>query len=159
MELEMKEAAAGVEQLTVLRAVTWGFHCPALILLAPLSFLRALLLSYLAFPSLSPHNPFYLLSPTVTPFLIIVSIRLFVLSICEAWGPSQCWGVPASPTAVAVQGVHCGAGTVCLLCRSIRKLSRCRVALNLALRASKEQPHGTKHLGALQAKKGKKERR
>lgn len=79
------------EQLTVLRAMTWGFRCPALILLAPLSFLRALLLSYLAFPLLSPHNLFCLLSPTVTPFLVIVSIPLFVLSLCGGPGAPQCW--------------------------------------------------------------------
>lgn len=108
----MKEAAAGVEQLTVLRAVTWGFHCPALILLAPLSFLRALLLSYLAFPSLSPHNPFSLLSPTVTPFLIIVSIRLFILSICGGLGALSVLGSPCQPHSrgcarCALWGWHC----------------------------------------------------
>lgn len=115
MELEMSEAAAGEEQLTMLRAMKWGFHCPALILLAPLSFLRALLLSYLAFPSLSPHNLFYLLSPTVTPFLVIVSISLFVLSLCGGLGVLSVPGVPASPTPRAVQGVHCRAGTVSAL--------------------------------------------
>lgn len=66
---------------------------------SPLSLFRALFLSYLAFSSLSPNNLFYLLSPTITPFLVIVSIpffKIFVLffifHLMEAWGPLLCAG-------------------------------------------------------------------
>lgn len=146
------------EQLTVLRAMTWGFRCPALILLAPLSFLRALLLSYLAFPLLSPHNLFYLLSPTVTPFLVIVSIPLFVLSLCGGPRAPQCWeSLPAPHPGLCKV---CTAGlALCVCFAGASTSSSCRAAPNLALHANKKQPRGTKHLGALQAKKGKKERR
>lgn len=54
-------------------------------------------------------------------------------------------GSPYSPTSILY-----------LLCRSIRNLSKCRAAMNQVFDANKKQPHGMKHLGALQAKKKKK---
>lgn len=65
---------------------------------SPLSLFRALFLSYLAFSSLSPNNLFYLLSPTISPFLVIVSIPFFFIlffyfHLMEAWGPLLCAGV------------------------------------------------------------------
>lgn len=59
--------------------------------ISPLSFFRALFLSYLAFSSLSPNNLFYLLSPTITPFLIIVSILFLCFFFSLDGGP----GAPA----------------------------------------------------------------
>lgn len=77
-------------------ALTPDFHY-----FGPLSSFRALFLSYLAFSSLSLNNLFYLLSPPITPFLIIVSIPLFVcvggffhLTEAGEGGPCSALGLP-----------------------------------------------------------------
>lgn len=68
----------------------------------PLSLFRALFLSYLAFSSLSPNNLFYLLSPTISPFLVIVSIPffcfIFYFSLDGGLGaPALHWGLLLQP--------------------------------------------------------------
>lgn len=77
--------------------------------ISPLSFFRALFLSYLAFSSLSPNNLFYLLSPTITPFLIIVSILFLFFFLLDGGpgAPALHWGVPLPAAAL---GRHVGAG-------------------------------------------------
>lgn len=68
---------------------------------SPLSLFRALFLSYLAFSSLSPDNLFDLLSPTISPFLVIVSIPffcfiLFYFSLDGGLGALLCAGVSSN---------------------------------------------------------------
>lgn len=122
-KLETNKAAAPLwkqlacDQSSFCSILTWAFNCFTLVLLSPLSFFRALLLSYLAFSSLSPSNLFYLLSPTITPFLIIVSIPFF----CSfAWsrpgGPSSVLGAPRPASALSW---HLGAGALSPACRLV----------------------------------------
>lgn len=146
--------------------------------ISPLSFFRARFLPYLAFSSLSPNNLSYLLFPTITPFLTIVSFPFFCcccyFQLMEAWGPLLCVGGSSSSCSTqqtrwswsAASCVshwclpHCRRGSpmsiLYLLCRSIHNLSKCRAVMNQVFDANKKQPHGMKRLGALQAKKEKK---
>lgn len=118
--------------------------------------------------ALSYNNPI--------PHYCFHSLFLF-FRLIEAWGPQlgaggstsslstqltpRSWSTVPSVSACAV--CHCRRGSPCsptsivyLLCRSRRNLSKCRAAMNQVFDANKKQPHGTKHLGALQAKKEKK---
>lgn len=153
------------------------FHCAP-----PLSFLRALFLSYLAFSSLSPNNLFNLLSPTITPFLVIVSILFFFsffffsifFHLTAAQGPplgaggSSCSRSDTSELerrllragAVSVQKrlLRPSEEHSQPVCRSTHRLSKRRVRV---FDANKKQPRGVKLLGALRAikkKKGEKEK-
>lgn len=121
--------------------------------------------------ALSYNNPI--------PHYCFHSLFLF-FRLIEAWGPQlgaggstsslstqltpRSWSTVPSVSACAV--CHCRRGSPCsptsivyLLCRSRRNLSKCRAAMNQVFDANKKQPHGTKHLGALQAKKEKKKKK
>lgn len=120
--------------------------------------------------ALSYNNPI--------PHYCFHSLFLF-FRLIEAWGPQlgaggSMFSLSTQPTPRSWSAVPCAsARAVChrrrgsprsptsivyLLCRSRRNLSKCRAAMNQVFDANKKQPHGTKHLGALQAKKEKKKK-